>query len=105
LQIMIEGIIVGRMASQRKKPTMNPRAVKSFVESVFAEDVHAKRVLSLANAVVGVVTAGALGIHAIGRGLAAAKGLQERHAIKQVDRLVGNIKAVLDDLFERVQIG
>jgi len=46
------------------------------------------------------VTAGALGIHAIGRGLAAAKGLQERHAIKQVDRLVGNSKAVLDDLFE-----
>jgi Transposase DDE domain len=97
---MIEGIIVGRMANQRKKPTMNPSAVESFVESIFAEDVHAKRVLSLANAVVGVVTAGALGIHAIGRGLAAAKGLQERHAIKQVDRLVGNIKAVLDDLFE-----
>jgi len=32
---------------------MNPRAVESFVESIFAEDVHAKRVLSLANAVVG----------------------------------------------------
>jgi hypothetical protein len=39
-------------------------------------------------------------VHAIGRGLASAQGLVERHAVKQVDRLVGNRKVVLDDLFD-----
>ncbi len=89
------------MIRKRKKQTIKPKTVESFVKSILAEDIHAKRVLSLANAVTGVVAAGALGVHAIGRGLAAAKGLMERHAIKQVDRLVGNRKAVLDDLFDR----
>ena len=41
-----------------------------------------------------------LAIHAIGRGLAAAKGLVERHTTKQVDRLIGNKKLDLDDLFD-----
>jgi len=97
---MIEGIIVGAMPRKRKKPTVDQKTAASFVESIFAEDLHAKRVLSLANAVTGVIAAGALGIHAIGRGLASAKGLVERHAVKQVDRLVGNRKAVLEDLFD-----
>lgn len=98
---MIEGIIVGPMTDKRKKKqTISPGTAESFVQSLFAEDVHAKRVLSLANAVTGVIAAGALGIHAIGRGLASAKGLVERHAVKQVDRLVGNAEVVLDDLFE-----
>ena len=97
---MIEGIIVEHMSKKRKKPTITPKTVESFVNSLFAEDVHAKRVLSLANAVTGVIAAGALGVHAIGRGLASAKGLVERHAVKQVDRLVGNRKVVLDDLFD-----
>lgn len=100
LQIMMARIILTPMPDTRKKrPTVNPKTAQSFVESIFAEDLHAKRVLSLANAVTGVIAAGALGIHAIGRGLASAKGLVERHAVKQVDRLVGNEKAVLDDLF------
>jgi hypothetical protein len=83
-----------------KKPTIDPKTAESYVQSIFSEDLHAKRVMSLANAVTGVITAGALGVHAIGRGLASAKGLIERHTVKQVDRLVGNRKAVLDDLFE-----
>jgi hypothetical protein len=64
--------------------------VKKFVESLFDKDLHAKRVESLTNAATGVLRAGALGIHAIGRGLALAGRKSKKHAVKQVDRLVGN---------------
>ena len=66
--------------------------VHALVDELFGEDVHAQRVLSVGNAVAGVIEAGALSIHAIGRGLAAVRSLTDKHAIKQVDRLVGNEK-------------
>ena len=44
--------------------------------------LHAKRAQSVTNAVAGVVHAVSLSIHAIGVGLAAARGLQTKHAIK-----------------------
>jgi len=54
------------------------------------ESLHAKRILSVTNAVVGVIHAVSLSIHAIGAGLAHATGLNAKHAIKQVDRLLSN---------------
>jgi hypothetical protein len=54
------------------------------------ESLHAKRVQSVTNAVVGVVNAVSLSIHAIGAGLARTSGLHTTHAIKQVDRLLSN---------------
>lgn len=68
----------------------NGRLVRKELAKVFGEDMHAKRVLSLANGVTGVIEAASLGIHAIGRGLALAMGLDVKHAIKQVDRLLSN---------------
>lgn len=64
--------------------------VLKFVKSIFEEDVHAKRVASLANATLGVMSSGSLAIHAIGHGLSQARGLLRKHAIKQVDRLLSN---------------
>jgi len=64
--------------------------VHSFTEALFEDDLHAKRVLSVANATLGVVYAASLAIHAIGCGLAAARGLKKKHAVKQVDRLLSN---------------
>jgi hypothetical protein len=69
---------------------MDAAAVHSFVESLFEEDVHARRVLSLGNAVTGALHAAALGVHAIGHGLADVEDLDPKHAIKQVDRLLSN---------------
>lgn len=68
----------------------NGKLVRKQLDKVFGEDMHDKRVLSLANGVTGVIEAAALGIHAIGRGLALAMGLDVKHAIKQVDRLLSN---------------
>jgi hypothetical protein len=67
-----------------------PDRVHEFVAELLGNDVHAARVLSFASGVVGVLHAAALGVHAIGRGLADAMGLDPKHAIKQVDRLLSN---------------
>lgn len=79
-------------ASSRRKaaPRLSPQRVHEFVGELLDDDVHAARVYSFANGVVGVIHAAALGIHVIGRGLADAMGLDPKHAIKQVDRLLSN---------------
>ena len=46
----------------------------NFITTLYEGDLHAKRVLSLANATVGVLTSASLAIHAVGRGLAQAMG-------------------------------
>lgn len=69
---------------------LSPARVHDFVSEVIGDDVHATRVLSFASGVVGVLHAATLGVHAIGRGLADAMGLDPKHAIKQVDRLLSN---------------
>jgi len=61
-----------------------------LIDWMAGESLHAKRVQSVTNAVVGVVNAVSLSIHAIGAGLAQTSGLNAKHAIKQVDRLLSN---------------
>jgi hypothetical protein len=48
--------------------------VRCFLESLFNGDLHAKRVLSLANATLGVVTTASLAVDTIGQGLARLRG-------------------------------
>jgi len=48
---------------------------------------------------VGVLEGAALGIHAIGNVLAVAEGLESKHAVKQVDRLLINAGIPVWDLF------
>jgi hypothetical protein len=62
-----------------------------LIDRMAGHSLHAKRGQSITNAVVGVVHAVSLSIHAIGAGLAAARGLHAKHAIKQVDRLLSNV--------------
>lgn len=77
-----------------------PKRVGNFVDSVFGDDMHTARVKSIANATLGVLRAGSLAIHAIGRGLAAARGLMDKHCVKQVDRLLSNPRVDVWNLFE-----
>ena len=66
--------------------------VRGFLNGLYGKDVHAKRVKSLADATLGVMTSASLAVSAIGQGLALARGLVTKHAIKQVDRLLSNEK-------------
>lgn len=66
---------------------------------LYAEHLHAKRVASLANGVIGVLFAANLGIHAIGRALAEATGRKRKHSVKQIDRLLSNGGVCLATLF------
>jgi hypothetical protein len=75
--------------TKRKHP-LTSRKIRKFVQSAIGEDLHAKRVLSIGKAATGVIHAASLGIHAIGRAMAQAEGLNPKHAIKQVDRLLSN---------------
>jgi hypothetical protein len=70
--------------------TVSSPEVHLLVDELFSSELHAKRVLSLSNATVGVIQAGTLAIRAIGHGLALAKQLKWKHTIKQVDRLIGS---------------
>jgi hypothetical protein len=67
-------------------------ALKKFVDEATGGDMHAARVLSLANSVHGVLHAAALGVTTIGKALAQARGILPRSGVKQVDRLLSNSK-------------
>lgn len=77
---------------------LDEAAVETYMDGLFGEDVHAARVRSLTDGVLGVLHAASLGLSAIGRGLAAARGLVDKHAIKQVDRLLSNYQLSMDKL-------
>ena len=73
----------------RQQPLSYGQVRRSLV-GLFDGDMHAKRIASLANATLGVVKTGSLAVSMIGHGLALARGLTSKHAIKQVDRLLSN---------------
>ena len=74
--------------------------VENYLKNVLDESVHAKRIRSLADATIGVMTGASLAVSVIGQSLAHAKNLTTKHAIKQVDRLLGNRGIVVWDMFE-----
>jgi hypothetical protein len=82
-------------------PALGFKDIEQFLQGLIGTDMHAKRVLSLANATLGVVRTGSLAVHAIGQGLAVAKGLNTKHAVKQVDRLLSNPGIDVDALLAR----
>lgn len=94
--LLIEELKTGTSSTtalSRRRPIaakLSPAQIEAFVDDLLGDDVHATRVLSFARGVVGLIHAAALGVHAIGRGLADALGLDPKHAIKQVDRLLSN---------------
>jgi hypothetical protein len=80
-------------------PIKRVEFVQKYLDGIFAEDLHAKRVMSLANGALGVMTGASLAVSMIGQSLAQARGLLSKHAIKQVDRLLSNQGVVVWDMF------
>ena len=71
--------------------------VNTIVESIFQGSQHKKRVQSIARAALGIIESSSLIIHRIGRGMAKSLNLSDKHAIKQVDRLLSNEKFNIPD--------
>lgn len=71
--------------------------VEEFVYNILGDTEHCKRVKSIANAALGVIVSASLIVHRIGRGLAKILNLSDKHAVKQVDRLLSNKKLVLEN--------
>jgi hypothetical protein len=77
------------------------KTTHQFLSALFSEDIHAKRVYSLANATLGVISSASLAVNSIGQGLALARGRLPKHAIKQVDRLLSNPGIDVDEFSKR----
>jgi DDE family transposase len=73
--------------------------VQDFLNRIFDQSLHAKRIESLANGALGVMTSASLAVSIIGHSLAQARGLIDKHAIKQVDRLLSNRGVVVWEMF------
>ena len=72
--------------------------VRDVLGGLLGPDLHAKRIDCLPDATLGVLHSASLAVAAIGHGLAAAKGVATKHAIKQVDRLLSNPGIKVDDI-------
>jgi hypothetical protein len=57
--------------------------VHNFLDTLFGDDLHAKRVKSLAGATLGTIQSASLAVSLIGQGLALARGRLTKHAVKQ----------------------
>jgi hypothetical protein len=78
----------GRALSASKQISFD--GVHRVLRRLFGDCLHAKRILSLAGATLGAIQSGSLAVALIGQGLALARGLNTKYAIKQVDRLLSN---------------
>lgn len=79
-----------------RRNLLGVRHAREVMFELFGEDLHAKRVESLANGVVGVLNATRVAVHAIGRAYAEVARISPKSGIKQVDRLLSNDGIQLD---------
>jgi hypothetical protein len=90
-----------RMEAAELRDCGRQKDIRAFIHELYANNLHAKRVDSLAAATLGVMTGASLAVPMIGQALAQARGLVTKHAIKQVDRLLSNGGIDVWDSFAR----
>jgi hypothetical protein len=82
--------IGGTDMATNDNPLQSHELLSDYIDAATGGILHKKRVSSLADAVLGVMATASLAVAIIGHALAEAKGLKDRHTIKQVGRLLGN---------------
>jgi hypothetical protein len=80
---------------------IRPKVVHEIVAQFIGGALHAKQTESIADATVGALHASNASIAAIGRASARARGKHDKHAIKQVDRMLSNDRIRIDAVFDR----
>jgi hypothetical protein len=73
--------------------------VCDFLSNLLNPAMHAKRAMAIARAAIAAMHADRLSIAALGRALARVYGIKAKNGIKQIDRLLGNPKFRVDDVF------
>lgn len=68
---------------------------------VFAADLHAPRLLSLANGLVGVLNAAVLSVHEIGQAYARLAKITPKSGVEQFDRMLSNEKIEPEVVMQR----
>lgn len=81
------------------KKIVNLNKVINIITNIFQKELHIKRQKSLANAVYGAMHASRLSSSSIGQSFAAVEEKSPKHAVKQVDRLLGNDKYEMEKIF------
>src|ERR1019366_2475853 len=79
------------------RKTLGVKQTHAFLDELFGDDMHAARVGSLANGVVGALSAATASIHAIGQAYAAVALITAKSGVKQIDRLLSNPGIVVED--------
>jgi hypothetical protein len=69
---------------------LSPEKLQAFLEDAFGDDLHAARVSALNTSLRGILKAGELSIHAIGRSIASLEGITRESGTNQIDRLLSN---------------
>ena len=93
--------LISGQATVTQNKGITLKTTHQFLNALFSGDVHAKRIYSLANATLGVISTASLAVNTIGQGLALARGRLPKHTIKQVDRLLSNAGINVDELSQR----
>lgn len=86
--------------ARSQRQAFREEQVLDYVTSFLEDSWHAKRISSLASYALGAMHAAALGVAAIGKGLAQACNLNPKHTIKQVDRFLSNQGINLETFFD-----
>jgi hypothetical protein len=89
-----------RMKPRSRLKKVDSKYARNLVKQVFGEDMHAARVLSLANGVIGVLHAAVLAVHAIGQAYAKVANIRPKSGVKQIDRLLSNEGLVLGKILK-----
>jgi len=74
----------------RARNLLGLRHSRELMGQLLGDDLHALRVLSLANGVVGVLVAATACIHTIGQAYAQLAGVKPKNGVKQIDRMLSN---------------
>jgi len=74
--------------------TKSPSLVNvcNIIEDIFGSELHKKRQLSLAYTALGLFESESLFLHDMGLGMAESRGVNKKHATKQIDRMLSNPK-------------
>jgi len=83
---------------KRARETLRLEHARRFVNEIYGPDLHTLRVLSLGNALAGLLNAAVLSVAAIGQAYAQMAHIKGKSGIKQVDRLLSNGGISLDQV-------